>query len=81
MNEFNNEKRRRMHRRDLHGVTMSGAERNVNAGPFNEMPIDVYCIVVKNGGGEGTVVSVSPDTAIDCGATCSAEYEVGETVT
>ena len=39
--------------------------------------------VVKNGGGEGTVKGGSeakPNT-IDCGATCTEEYEVGETVT
>ena len=59
-------------------VTMS-AERNVNA-VFNEIPI-ASLIVVKNGGGEGTVTSLSPDTAIDCGATCTSEYEVGDTVT
>jgi|GEM_PF-2082212 len=43
----------------------------------NEAPLEV----VKNGGGEGTVTSLSPDAGIDCGSTCTAEYEVGETVT
>ena len=43
----------------------------------NEASLTVF----KNGGGSGTVKSLSPDTAIDCGATCSSTYEVGDTVT
>jgi len=37
--------------------------------------------IVKNGSGSGTVTSLVPDSAINCGSTCSAEYEVGELVT
>ena len=75
--EFNNE----------NGGECSGATctvemsvpRSVNA-QFDEIPIATLT-VVKNGGGEGTVESVSPDTAIDCGATCSSGYPIGESVT
>ena len=55
------------------------AEHSANA-VFNELPV-ASLTVFKNGSGSGTVKSLSPDTAIDCGATCSSMYEVGDTVT
>jgi len=68
------------------GSSNASCEFNMPAGPeqaaalfveTNEAPLSV----VKNGNGTGTVKSLSPDTQINCGATCTSEYEVGEPVT
>ena len=36
--------------------------------------------VTKSGSGTGTVTSVAPNTGINCGATCSAQFEEGKEV-
>ncbi len=36
--------------------------------------------VFKGGNGQGTVTSLAPDSQIDCGAECEAEYAEGETI-
>ena len=43
-------------------------------------PNSATLFVFKGGNGNGTVKSLSPNGAINCGATCNAAYEEGETV-
>ena len=67
------------------GTTTPCATGELNApaklkATFVEVPV-APVEVVKNGGGEGTVESLSPDTVIDCGSTCSSSYPIGESVT
>jgi hypothetical protein len=60
-------------------ITLNGADANVTATFQENAPLQVALTVSLVGSGVGTITSAP--AGITCGATCSAEYDVGTPVT